>query len=34
MITPRIDYNPQSIIENMNIIKHTSDIIGPIHDIK
>jgi len=34
MITPRIDYNPQAIIESMNMIKHTADIIVPIHDIK
>lgn len=34
MITPGIHDNPQLAMESMNIIKHTADIIVPIHDIK
>jgi len=34
MITPGIHDNPQKIIESMDMIKHTADIIVPIHDIK
>lgn len=34
MITPGIHDNPQLAMESMNVIKHTADIIVPIHDIK
>jgi len=34
MITLGILDNPQEIIESMNMIKHTADIIVPIHDVK
>lgn len=34
MITPGIHENVQTIYESMNMIKHTADIIVPIHDIK
>jgi glyoxylase-like metal-dependent hydrolase (beta-lactamase superfamily II) len=34
MITPGIHENVQTTYESMNMIKHTADIIVPIHDIK